>query len=91
MTLPDIMEKLKTVSSSAYQALRGKLCYFMQLWKTALSSIVYRLVPSSKEVLSRKKFLNVDLMSWSSGIEDSRAWRTEDTDKFFYEIEEKKK
>ena len=24
-------------------------------------------------------------------VEDSRAWRTEDTDKFFYEIEEKKK
>ena len=23
-------------------------------------------------------------------VEDSRAWRTEDTDKFFYEIEEKK-
>ena len=23
-------------------------------------------------------------------VEDSRIWRTEDTDKFFYEIEEKK-
>jgi hypothetical protein len=23
-------------------------------------------------------------------VEDSRAWKTEDTDKFFYEIEEKK-
>jgi hypothetical protein len=23
-------------------------------------------------------------------VEDSRAWRTEDTDRFFYEIEEKK-
>jgi hypothetical protein len=23
-------------------------------------------------------------------VEDSRAWRAEDTDKFFYEIEEKK-
>ena len=31
----------------------------------------------------------VQTSEWN--VEDSRAWRTEDTDKFFYEIEEKKK
>mgnify|MGYP003153584622 CR=1 FL=1 len=31
----------------------------------------------------------VQTSDWN--VEDSRAWRTEDTDKFFYEIEEKKK
>ena len=30
----------------------------------------------------------VQTSEWN--VEDSRAWRTEDTDKFFYEIEEKK-
>ena len=30
----------------------------------------------------------VQTTEWN--VEDSRAWRTEDTDKFFYEIEEKK-
>ena len=30
----------------------------------------------------------VQTCDWN--VEDSRAWRTEDTDKFFYEIEEKK-
>ncbi len=30
----------------------------------------------------------VQTSDWN--VEDSRAWRTEDTDKFFYEIEEKK-
>ena len=31
----------------------------------------------------------VQTSEWN--VENSRAWRTEDTDKFFYEIEEKKK
>ena len=55
MTLPDIMEKLKIVLSSAYRVSRESLSYFMRLWKMGLSFIVYRLVPSSKEVLNRKE------------------------------------
>ena len=31
---------------------------------------------------------NVNHQVWS--VEDSREWRTADTDKFFYDIEEKK-
>ena len=33
----------------------------MQLWKMVLSSIVYRLAPSSKEALMSKKFLGLRL------------------------------
>ena len=49
---------------------------------------------SIKKAISTSSMINipdwkVQTSEWN--VEDSRAWRTEDTDKFFYEIEEKKK
>ena len=68
MTLENIKAKLKTVLSLALPALLAVLSYFMHLWKTGLSFIVSRFAPSYSEGLNQKKFLNVDLMSWSFGI-----------------------
>ena len=68
MTLRNIMEKLKTVLFLVFRLLRGVPSFFIVLWKMELSSNVSRSLRSFKEVLMRKKFLDVDLMSYSYGI-----------------------
>ena len=68
MTLRNIMEKLKTVLSLVYRLLQGVVSFFIVLWKMELSSIVSRYLRSFKEGLNRKKFLDVDLTSYSFGI-----------------------
>ena len=68
MTLRSIMVKLKTVLYLVYRLLLGVPSFFIVLWKMELSSIVYRSLRSFKEALMRKKFLDVDLMSYSYGI-----------------------
>ena len=66
--LKNTMEKLKIVLSLVYRLSQASLSYFMRLWKMVQSFIVYRLLPLFKEVLNRKMFLGVDLMSYSFGI-----------------------
>jgi hypothetical protein len=55
----------------------------MEKLKTALSSAC-----QLSQVKDNIPDWKVQTNEWN--VEDSRAWRTEDTDKFFYEIEEKK-
>ena len=49
-------------------AITGRSIYSMQLWRMALSFIGSQYLPSYREVLNRKMFLNVDLMNFSYGI-----------------------
>ena len=49
-------------------SITGRPILFHAIMEMVLSSIVYRLVPSYKEVLKQVRFLGCDLMSWSYGI-----------------------
>ena len=66
--LRNIMEKLKTALFLVYRLLQGVVSFFIVLWKMELSSIVSRYLRSFKRALIQKKFLDVDLMSYSYGI-----------------------
>ena len=68
MILKNITEKLKTALSLVLALLQVALFYSMRLWRTALSFIVSRYLPSYREILDRKMFRNVDLMNFSYGI-----------------------
>ena len=68
MTLRNIMEKLKTALFLVFRLLQGVVSFFIVLWKMELSSIVSRYLRSFKEALNQKKFLDVDLTSYSFGI-----------------------
>ena len=62
MTLKNIMgEAGRLYCIWQWHRLQAAPYCFMQLWKMVLSSIVYRLVPSYKEVLMSKKFLGLRL------------------------------
>jgi hypothetical protein len=65
MTLRNIMVKLKTALFLVFRLLQGVVSFFIVLWKMELSTIVSRYLRSFKEALSQKKFLDVDLMSYS--------------------------
>ncbi len=59
--------------------------------ETALSRVIAleSHTPETLSLLSKYLLQAIQhIAEWN--VEDSRAWRTEDTDKFFYEIEEKK-
>ena len=52
----------------ALASITGRPISFHAIMEMVLSSIVYRLAPSFKEALMSKKFLGLDLTSWSFGI-----------------------
>ena len=65
MTLPDIMEKLKTVCVFSLSSLTGRAILFHAIMENG--AVFYRLPISAfiqRGFDSQKKFLNVDLMSW---------------------------
>ena len=68
MIYKNIMEKLKTVLSSVLVLLQVVAFYFMLLWRMVQSFIDYRSQRLFNVDLKLKTFLNVDLMSFSSGI-----------------------
>ena len=84
-------EKLKRIKSSVYVADDDDDC------NIALDDGNYAAQPNNRIIWDIPSFTVKDnIPDWKVqtnewNVEDSSQWRTEDTDKFFYEIEEKKK